>query len=114
MYALSRFIPLVCEVRTRLAMKAGTIDSRPDALVNCIHYEESRLGRESVARERMHKDRRIFGLIGHPITREDVATCALESGCFDDDDDGEEKDEIKPKFTKSEGPVGRRMTCKGG
>ena len=91
-------------------MKAGTIDSRPDALVNCIHYEDAA---DLVVKVLLREDaqRNIFlGCDGHPITREDVATCALESGCFDDD--GEEK-HIKPKFTKSEGPVGRRMTCKG-
>ncbi len=91
-------------------IKAGTIDSRPDALVNCIHYEDAA---DLVVKVLLREDaqRNIFlGCDGHPITREDVATCALESGCFDDD--GEEK-HIKPKFTKSEGPVGRRMTCKG-
>ena len=96
-------------------MKAGTIESRPDALVNCIHYEDAA---DLVVKVLLREDaqRNIFlGCDGHPITREDVATCALESGCFDDDDDDSEggQKHSKPEFTKSEGPVGRRMTCEG-
>lgn len=95
-------------------MKAGTIESRPDALVNCIHYEDAA---DLVVKVLLREDaqRNVFlGCDGHPITREDVATCALESGCFDDDDDSEGgQKHSKPEFTKSEGPVGRRMTCEG-
>ena len=96
-------------------MKAGTIESRPDALVNCIHYEDAA---DLVLKVLLREDaqRNVFlGCDGHPITREDVATCALESGCFDDDDDDSEggQKHSKPEFTKSEGPGGRRMTCEG-
>ena len=95
-------------------MKAGTIESRPDALVNCIHYEDAA---DLVVKVLLREDaqRNVFlGCDGHPITREDVATCALESGCFDDDDNSEDgQKHSKPEFTKSEGPVGRRMTCEG-
>ena len=96
-------------------MKAGTIESRPDALVNCIHYEDAA---DLVVKVLLREDaqRNVFlGCDGHPITREDVATCALESGCFDNDDNDSEDGQkhSKPEFTKSEGPVGRRMTCEG-
>jgi hypothetical protein len=96
-------------------MKAGTIESRPDALVNCIHYEDAA---DLVVKVLLREDaqRNVFlGCDGHPITREDVATCALESGCFDNDDNDSEDGQkhSKHEFTKSEGPVGRRMTCEG-
>ena len=94
-------------------MKAGTIESRPDALVNCIHYEDAA---DLVVKVLLREDARrnvFLGCDGHPITREDVATCALESGCFEDDDSEEGQKYSKPKFTKSDGPVGRRMTCEG-
>ena len=81
-------------------MKAGTIESRPDALVNCIHYEDAA---DLVVKVLLREDaqRNVFlGCDGHPITREDVATCALESGCFEDDDSEEGQKYSKPKFTK--------------
>ena len=57
----------------------------------------------------------LLGSDGHPINRGDVATCAVEAGGFDNDDDDSEDGQkhSKPEFTKSEGPVGRRTTCEG-
>jgi len=92
-------------------MKAGTIDSRPDALVNCIHYEDAA---DLVVKVLLREDtsKNIFlGCDGEPITREDVAICALESGCFDLTNNDNSNTHSKPTFTKTDGPLGRRMTC---
>lgn len=82
-------------------IKAPKLDSRADALVNLIHYEDAaslcvaalKSGSSSVV---------YLGTDGVPVTRGDIATLTLASGAY--------ADGAAPEFTKTDGPLGRSMS----
>ncbi|CAL54696.1 NAD(P)-binding domain [Ostreococcus tauri] len=83
-------------------IKTPSIDSRADALVNLIHYEDA-ADLCVAAMNNGSKSAVYLGTDGVPITRGDIARVAVESGAYG-------ADARAPSFTKTEGPIGRVMS----
>jgi nucleoside-diphosphate-sugar epimerase len=82
-------------------LKTPTLDSRADALVNLIHYEDA--ASLCVAALATDSKSTIFlGTDGVPVTRGAIAKLTLESGAYPDG--------VEPVFTKTDGPLGREMS----
>ena len=82
-------------------LKAPSLDSRADALVNLIHYEDA--ASLCVAALNSGSSSTVYlGTDGVPVTRGDIATLTLASGAY--------ADGAAPVFTKTDGPLGRAMS----
>ena len=83
-------------------IKTPRLDSRADALVNLIHYEDA--AELCIAALMSHTKSTVFlGTDGVPVTREAIARLAVNSGAYDDD-------AAVPEFTETDGPRGRVMS----
>lgn len=82
-------------------IKTPTLDSRADALVNLIHYEDA--ADLCVAALTSGSPSTVYlGTDGAPVTRGDIARLTVESGVY--------ADAAAPTFTQTEGPRGRVMS----
>lgn len=82
-------------------LKTPKLDSRADALVNLIHYEDA-ASLCVAALASKSKSSVFLGTDGVPVTRGDIAKLSIESGAY--------KDAVSPEFTAVDGPMGRSMT----
>jgi len=83
-------------------IKTSSLDSRADALVNLIHYEDA-ADLCFAAMTKGAKSHIYLGTDGVPITREAIARVSVESGVYG-------ADAAAPAFTKTDGPLGRAMS----
>ncbi|KAF7837874.1 uncharacterized protein G2W53_006356 [Senna tora] len=80
-------------------LEKGIVDSRPDHILNFIHYEDA--ASLSIAILKKNFRGRIFlGCDNHPLSRQEVMDLVNQSGKF------EKKFE---KFTGTDGPLGKRL-----
>jgi len=83
-------------------IKTPRLDSRADALVNLIHYEDA--AELCIAALTSHTKSTVFlGTDGVPVTREAIARLAVDSGAY-------AADAAVPEFTQTDGPRGRVMS----
>eukprot|EP00897_Mesotaenium_endlicherianum_P008949 jgi/Mesen1/8082/ME000434S07325 len=80
-------------------LRMGKVESRPDYMLNLIHYEDA--ASLCVAILRARKRGQVFmGCDNHPVSREGVMDATVRSGKFEGSFDG---------FTSEEGPLGKLM-----
>ncbi|KAL8162787.1 hypothetical protein V2J09_014276 [Rumex salicifolius] len=80
-------------------LQKGTVDARPDHIMNLIHYEDA----ASLAVAILKKDlrgRTFLGCDNHPLSRQEVMDLANESGKFG---------KKFKAFTGTDGPLGKRL-----
>eukprot|EP00271_Cylindrocystis_brebissonii_P000828 TRINITY_DN11011_c0_g1_i1.p1 TRINITY_DN11011_c0_g1~~TRINITY_DN11011_c0_g1_i1.p1 ORF type:complete len:364 (-),score=45.21 TRINITY_DN11011_c0_g1_i1:659-1750(-) len=80
-------------------MSKGSVDSRPDHIVNLIHYEDAASLCAAILRLR-HRGKAFMGCDNHPVSREEVMRITVNSGKFQGNFTG---------FTVTDGPLGKRM-----
>ncbi|KAH7432472.1 hypothetical protein KP509_07G024100 [Ceratopteris richardii] len=82
-------------------LKRGTVDSRPDHIVNLIHYEDAASLCVTIMKKGFRND--VFmGCDNHPLSRHEIMDIITESGKFGDKFQG---------FTGTDGPLGKKMNC---
>ncbi|XP_073100241.1 uncharacterized protein [Elaeis guineensis] len=80
-------------------LEKGTVDARPDHILNLIHYEDA--ASLSIAIMKKKLQGRIFlGCDNHPLSRQEIMDCVNRSGKFNKKFQG---------FTGTDGPLGKRM-----
>ncbi|XP_024391486.1 uncharacterized protein [Physcomitrium patens] len=80
-------------------LQKGTVDARPDHFLNLIHYEDS----ADLCIEILRKNLRgqiFMGCDNTPVSRQDIMDIMMHSGKFAGNFHG---------FTKSDGPLGKKM-----
>lgn len=81
--------------------KKGTVDARPDHILNLIHYEDAASLCMTILKKGYHKQ--VFmGCDNHPLSRQELMDIVNESGKF--------KDKFEA-FTGVDGPLGKKMNC---
>ncbi|KAI4317646.1 hypothetical protein L6164_025500 [Bauhinia variegata] len=77
----------------------GIVDTRPDHILNLIHYEDAASLSIAILKKKIHK--RIFlGCDNHPLSRQELMDLVNQSGKFS------KKFE---KFTGTDGPLGKKL-----
>ncbi|KAF6998543.1 hypothetical protein CFC21_014658 [Triticum aestivum] len=80
-------------------LRKGTLDSRPDHIINQIHYEDAASLAIAIMKKRPRA--RIFlGCDNKPLSRQEIMDAVNKSGKFDTEFQG---------FTGTGGPLGKRM-----
>lgn len=80
-------------------LRQGTVDSRPDHILNSIHYEDAASLCVEILKSKFRGN--IFmGCDDHPVTRQELMDLAIGSGKFESSFEG---------FTGTEGPLGKKM-----
>lgn len=80
-------------------LEKGTVPSRPDHLLNLIHYEDAASLAVAIMKKRF-RSRTFLGCDNRPLTRQEVMDCVKRSGQFSKEFQG---------FTGTEGPLGKKM-----
>ncbi|EOA28782.1 hypothetical protein CARUB_v10025014mg [Capsella rubella] len=94
-------VVLECETRGAHTywLNKGTIDARPDHILNLIHYEDA--ASLAVAVMKKKPGGRIFlGCDNHPLSRQEVMDLMNQSGKYDQKFKG---------FTSTSGPLGKKL-----
>ncbi|GJN41416.1 hypothetical protein PR202_gn00788 [Eleusine coracana subsp. coracana] len=80
-------------------LRKGTLDSRPDHIVNQIHYEDAASLAIAIMKKRP-RGRIFLGCDNKPLSRQEIMDSVNKSGKFDTKFEG---------FTGTDGPLGKRM-----
>lgn len=80
-------------------LKQGTVDSRPDHILNLIHYEDAASLCVSILSARTRGET-FMGCDNHPVSRKELMDITVASGKFTGEFKG---------FTGTSGPLGKRM-----
>eukprot|EP00475_Leptophrys_vorax_P005529 TRINITY_DN13339_c0_g1_i1.p1 TRINITY_DN13339_c0_g1~~TRINITY_DN13339_c0_g1_i1.p1 ORF type:complete len:358 (+),score=-8.77 TRINITY_DN13339_c0_g1_i1:63-1136(+) len=80
-------------------LKQGTVNSRPDHILNLIHYEDAASLCVAILSART-RDRVFMGCDNHPVSRAELMDITVASGKFPGAFNG---------FTGTDGPLGKRM-----
>ncbi|KAG8052326.1 hypothetical protein GUJ93_ZPchr0001g31565 [Zizania palustris] len=80
-------------------LRKGSLDSRPDHIINQIHYEDAASLAISLMKKG-HKGRIFLGCDNKPLSRQEIMDAVNRSGKFDTKFEG---------FTGRDGPLGKRM-----
>lgn len=80
-------------------LRKGTLDSRPDHIVNQIHYEDAASLAIAIMKKRP-RGRIFLGCDNNPLSRQEIMESVNKSGKFDKKIEG---------FTGTDGPLGKRM-----
>lgn len=80
-------------------LKKGEVDSRPDHILNLIHYEDAATLCLASLRER-ERGKIYMGCDNHPVSRKELMDIVARSGKFENTFKG---------FTGTTGPLGKRM-----
>ncbi|XP_072954301.1 uncharacterized protein [Typha angustifolia] len=80
-------------------LRKGTVDSRPDHIVNLIHYEDAASLLTAIMKKKV-RGRIFLGCDNHPLSRQEMMDCVNQSGKFSTKFQG---------FTGTDGPLGKRM-----
>ncbi|XP_004504648.1 uncharacterized protein [Cicer arietinum] len=80
-------------------LEKGVVESRPDHILNLIHYEDAASLLVAILKKKFHK--RIFlGCDNHPLSRQEMMDLVNRSGKFSKSFD---------KFSVTDGPLGKRL-----
>uniref|UniRef100_A0A0D9V100 NAD-dependent epimerase/dehydratase domain-containing protein n=1 Tax=Leersia perrieri TaxID=77586 RepID=A0A0D9V100_9ORYZ len=77
----------------------GSLDSRPDHIINQIHYEDAASLAIAIMKKR-HRSHIFLGCDNKPLSRQEIMDSVNRSGKFDTKFQG---------FTGTDGPLGKRM-----
>ncbi|KAM0951090.1 putative NAD(P)-binding domain superfamily [Dioscorea sansibarensis] len=80
-------------------LNKGTVESRPDHIINLIHYEDAALLAVAILKKKP-RGQVFLGCDNHPLSRQDLMDAVNQSGKFSKKFMG---------FTGSDGPLGKRM-----
>uniref|UniRef100_A0A3B6D591 NAD-dependent epimerase/dehydratase domain-containing protein n=3 Tax=Triticinae TaxID=1648030 RepID=A0A3B6D591_WHEAT len=80
-------------------LRKGTLDSRPDHIINQIHYEDAASLAIAIMKKRT-RGRIFLGCDNKPLSRKEIMDAVNKSGKFDTEFQG---------FTGTDGPLGKRM-----
>ncbi|XBI87775.1 hypothetical protein VPH35_025816 [Triticum aestivum] len=80
-------------------LRKGTLDSRPDHIINQIHYEDAASLAIAIMKKRP-RGRIFLGCDNKPLSRQEIMDAVNKSGKFDTEFHG---------FTGTDGPLGKRM-----
>ncbi|KAJ0976196.1 hypothetical protein J5N97_018161 [Dioscorea zingiberensis] len=80
-------------------LRKGTVESRPDHIVNLIHYEDAASLSVAILKK-MLRGRVFLGSDNHPLSRQDLMDAVIQSGKFTEKFLG---------FTGTDGPLGKRL-----
>ncbi|XP_039114950.1 uncharacterized protein LOC120250220 [Dioscorea cayenensis subsp. rotundata] len=80
-------------------LNKGTVESRPDHIINLIHYEDAALLAVAIMKKKL-RSQVFLGCDNHPLSRQDLMDAVNQSGKFSKKFMG---------FTGSDGPLGKRM-----
>ncbi|KAJ0976222.1 hypothetical protein J5N97_018187 [Dioscorea zingiberensis] len=80
-------------------LRKGTVESRPDHVVNLIHYEDAASLSVAILKK-MLRGRVFLGSDNHPLSRQDLMDAVIQSGKFTEKFLG---------FTGTDGPLGKRL-----
>ncbi|XVE65672.1 hypothetical protein DITRI_Ditri08aG0018900 [Diplodiscus trichospermus] len=80
-------------------LKKGTVDTRPDHILNLIHYEDAASLSVAILKKKLRA--RIFlGCDNHPLSRQELMDLVAKSGKFSKKFEG---------FTGTSGPLGKKL-----
>ncbi|KAG6517418.1 hypothetical protein ZIOFF_020808 [Zingiber officinale] len=77
----------------------GTVDARPDHILNLIHYEDAASLSVAIMKKKL-RSQVFLGCDNHPLSRQEIMDYVNQSGRFSNKFQG---------FTASDGPLGKRM-----
>ncbi|XP_060197844.1 uncharacterized protein LOC132626850 [Lycium barbarum] len=77
----------------------GTVDVRPDHILNLIHYEDAASLSATILKKRL-RGRIFLGCDNHPLSRQEVMDLVNKSGKFEKKFEG---------FTGTSGPLGKKL-----
>uniref|UniRef100_A0A0D9V101 NAD-dependent epimerase/dehydratase domain-containing protein n=1 Tax=Leersia perrieri TaxID=77586 RepID=A0A0D9V101_9ORYZ len=80
-------------------VQKGSLDSRPDHIINQIHYEDAASLAIAIMKKR-HRSHIFLGCDNKPLSRQEIMDSVNRSGKFDTKFQG---------FTGTDGPLGKRM-----
>ncbi|CAD6231368.1 unnamed protein product [Miscanthus lutarioriparius] len=80
-------------------LRKGTLDTRPDHIINQIHYEDAASLAIAIMKKRL-RSRIFLGCDNKPLSRQEIMDAVNKSGKFDTKFEG---------FTGTDGPLGKRM-----
>lgn len=80
-------------------LRKGTLDTRPDHIINQIHYEDAASLAIAIMQKRL-RSRIFLGCDNKPLSRQEIMDAVNRSGKFDTKFEG---------FTGTDGPLGKRM-----
>ncbi|WVZ71151.1 hypothetical protein U9M48_019771 [Paspalum notatum var. saurae] len=80
-------------------LRKGTLDSRPDHIINQIHYEDAASLAIAIMKKRL-RSRIFLGCDNKPLSRQEIMDAVNRSGKFETKFEG---------FTGNDGPLGKRM-----
>ncbi|XP_072998273.1 uncharacterized protein [Typha latifolia] len=80
-------------------LEKGTVDSRPDHILNLIHYEDAASLSIAIMKKKL-RERLFVGCDNHPLSRQEIMDCMNRSRKFSKKFQG---------FTGTDDPLGKRM-----
>jgi len=80
-------------------LRKGTLDTRPDHIINQIHYEDAASLATAIMKKRL-RNQIFLGCDNKPLSRQEIMDAVNRSGKFDTKFEG---------FTGTDGPLGKRM-----
>ncbi|BAS72142.1 Os01g0367100, partial [Oryza sativa Japonica Group] len=80
-------------------LRKGTLDTRPDHIINQIHYEDAASLAIAIMKKG-HRGRIFLGCDNKPLSRQEIMDSVNRSGKFDTKFQG---------FTGTDGPLGKKM-----
>ncbi|KAM7278296.1 hypothetical protein ACFE04_005430 [Oxalis oulophora] len=80
-------------------LRKGTLDSRPDHLINLIHYEDAASLSITILKKKL-RSQIFLGCDNHPLSRQEIMDLVQKSGKFSGTFEG---------FTGTDGPLGKRL-----
>ncbi|KAK9179413.1 hypothetical protein WN943_028613 [Citrus x changshan-huyou] len=97
----SPVVPIGRSPRTDVLLKAekGTVDSRPDHILNLIHYEDAASLSIAILKKKI-RGQIFLGCDNHPLSRQEIMDLVAKSGKFSKKFEG---------FTGTSGPLGKRL-----
>ncbi|KAK2646481.1 hypothetical protein Ddye_021676 [Dipteronia dyeriana] len=81
-------------------LRKGTVEVRPDHILNLIHYEDAASLSVSILKKKLH-GRILMGCDNHPVSRQEVMDLVNKSGKFGKKFEG---------FTGTTDPLGKRLS----
>ncbi|KAH9765614.1 NAD(P)-binding Rossmann-fold superfamily protein [Citrus sinensis] len=80
-------------------LQKGTVDSRPDHILNLIHYEDAASLSIAILKKKI-RGQIFLGCDNHPLSRQEIMDLVAKSGKFSKKFEG---------FTGTSGPLGKRL-----
>ncbi|XP_052190180.1 uncharacterized protein LOC127799925 [Diospyros lotus] len=80
-------------------LKKGTVDARPDHILNLLHYEDAASLSVAILKKKL-RGQIFLGCDNHPLSRQDVMDLVNKSGKFSKTFEG---------FTGTSGPLGKKL-----